>query len=416
MYEEPLKRIASELGPDKSLLLLGSIVFAILFIIFGFGGAVDDVCVFYDYSQKLGAGLPYRDYSLGYPPLSLVIFAIPGLFTNDLYTYSVIFYAITTLFFIATLWIMIKICRLCGYDPKFICIIFIVICAVYYPQAIRKFDLQTAFFMILAIWLFLENKVYSAYLFLVIGAMIKIFPIFVLPVFLIFSLKDREKLKKMLISTVALIAAVALLIILATRFIPFSDLLNFVQYSTNRNFQQESLIGTISLLISDLGGAQSTLILHDYTYDVQSPLCDALRPVWNYVLLAAMGLIYLILAHLEFRRPNQDYTYNERLLVSSFVVMCVFILTYFVFSTQFILWFYTLIPFLVILDVKNRKRLALLIILVAAISASIPTFGFYSSVALARDLLLAMLILFSVSRLADIPLKITLNVKKPRAD
>ena len=100
MYEEPLKRIASELGPDKSLLLLGSIVFAILFIIFGFGGAVDDVCVFYDYSQKLGAGLPYRDYSLGYPPLSLVIFAIPGLFTDDLYTYSVIFYAITTLFFI----------------------------------------------------------------------------------------------------------------------------------------------------------------------------------------------------------------------------------------------------------------------------------------------------------------------------
>ena len=60
---------------ERNVLMLGMLILALLYCIYGLDCATSDVIVFYEISEKfLGGEIPYRDFSTGYPPLSLIFF------------------------------------------------------------------------------------------------------------------------------------------------------------------------------------------------------------------------------------------------------------------------------------------------------------------------------------------------------
>lgn len=383
---------------DRRVLLVCAAAFAVFYLAFAFLEPKDEVVLFFDYSQRFDAGeLPYRDFNTGYPPLALAFILAPGLFTDSIHVYFAVYAAVDTVFMFLTLWVILRICRRFGCSNVLAAVAYMAVTLIYYNQAIRKFDIGAAFFMALAVMLFLERRHALAYPMALIGGLIKFFPMLVIPVFLVLTIGDRKAYRGTIIG-VAVCAATVLgaLAALALAGFDLSSVTYFMEENASRGFQEESMVGSASIVICRLLGMDYGFIYSNYTNDVDNAICNALQDFWFPVTVACYLAVILFGAYYVLRReaPPEGEDLFKATAALCFASVVVFILANKVFSTTYIQWFYPFIPLLACL--RGRADYVWFLafcVAVAAISWSTPTFGCRYGLLVFRDLLLLYLAL-----------------------
>ena len=385
---------------ERNVLMLGMLILALLYCIYGLDCATSDVIVFYEISEKfLGGEIPYRDFSTGYPPLSLIFFMFPRLFTSDINTYAAIFAAVNTVMFFLTLYCLVKICSMRNINRTVVSVLFLLMVSLYYEAAIRKFDASVGLFVVLSIFLFLKRKYFWATTAAFAGAMIKIAPALLIPVFLIISIRCKECRKGVLASTAlcAIIVLFAVTVLVIAGF-DIGAITQFIESNSTRGFHQESTVAAVAMLIAKLGGPPFSMVESNYTYDVSAPLCDALVDIWTYVMIIAVILVLMILAYAVSKKGVGE-TGEEQLkmiVAGTLATMIVFLLFSKVFSTQFILWIYPLI----VLFAGYRNRCGTIVVCVLSVAMVLLSTSYLGNhkvwILLVRDAILTLFMIESI--------------------
>ncbi|MBR2255127.1 MAG: DUF2029 domain-containing protein [Candidatus Methanomethylophilaceae archaeon] len=305
-----------------------------------------DVYVFQEYASSILHGyVPYRDFTVEFPPCALIFYVIPGLVSlgDPGYFYS---YAIeTSVFVVLTFVLSLKMLGKVADDRAKIVfsVFFGVFLCIYLTNLVWKFDIFPVFFTCLGVYLFLHGNCRIAYLAVVFASLIKFYPAIVLLFFLACDLcrRDREgnrsALEGVAVSAVALVAAMAPFLIAG---VSAGDLASMFAFHSERGFQIESTVGVAVQFLSDLGIGDYEVVPNHGTFDVVSPVTDMLSPIWHYVTAAAVISILAYIFFL-FRERGLPADRAERMWFMSAAVsllLLTFMLTNKVFSTQYLAW------------------------------------------------------------------------------
>ncbi len=187
-----------------------------------------------------------------------------------------------------------------------------------------QFDVLPTLFVLLSVYFLFEKKNLASAVSLAVGIGYKIFPVLLLPFFIIFSLKSNGR-KATMIYVIVLVAAVAVL------FAPFFLPQNF-------KYLFEGVSGLSQRSMSYVGSSVSYI---EY-------LTLNLNLLSNYNFLYVFVPLYLVLVFLSVKFVKDFNTLN----LSIIVVLLLLYVTYNTMHPQFLLW---VIPFLLIEYERNQK-------------------------------------------------------------
>lgn len=331
----------------------------------GYSPPRDDVINFYNHAEAMKGGLlPYKDFEFEFPPFSLIFFLIPGLFTSDLTTYASIFGVEVVVFILIGLYFMLKICEKTRINRVLVAIVYLALVLIYFTDMMKKFDVIPMALMVASIYFFIERKFGIAYGLMMFAALVKIYPLLAIPIFLIINcLENVERHRSSIFRGVVACVVVGLVSVIPLMMmsVPFADIMSFVSFHTDRGFQVESVAGAIIQALGLMGWTSFYIVGAHYTWDVAGPLSDAILPYWNYVYVLSILAVFLLVAIYMFKkRECSGPGWNPCSLMSMIMlVVLVFILTNKVFSTQYMIWVF---PFLSILPFIARNwRIALVV-------------------------------------------------------
>lgn len=375
---------------ERKMALLMLILFLIEFVLLVvFIPANNDVAVFFDQSQQFKDGTLFIDGAFSeYPPLAWAVILFPGLFTDDFQIYFIIFAGIDLVCMFLTGLLLMKICRgRTAYLPILI-VVYITITMLYMDQAIFKFDIVTVLLMAISIYGFVNRRYHVAMVFAVLGASIKLFPVLLLPVFIIMHLREREELKRLLKAMATVFAVASLLLAVLLLFGVDSELLfGFITYQSDRGFHEESVFGTITVIICKLFNITTTYSERYHALDIHNIICDTVIGYWTMIMAAVLLITLCVLVYERFRMDEG----KERFVFfaqSATILFLVFIMINKVFSTQFIQWLYPL--FIMLLCYLGRRQtIAMSVVFIVIVSLS----RIYLAISY-RDMDIAQCILF----------------------
>ena len=350
----------SECERKMALVMLLSVVIAQI-ICLVFIPANNDVMVFFDYSQQFKAGTLFDGGAFSeYPPLAWIVILLPGLFSSDFTVYFIIFSGIDVVCMFITGMLLMRICRERTKYLPILMLTYIAMTLLYFDQAIFKFDIVAVFLMTLSIDRFINRRYCMAVTFAVIGAFIKLFPVLLLPVFLIILLGNREELRCFLKGTVTVIGVVVLLLAVLLLSGVHSDILfGFISFQGDRGFHHESVFGTFTVIICMLFGIETSYPEAYHTLDIKNVICDVAIGYWTIIMAVVMLLALCAIIYERSRLRNEDDKRRFIFLISSStILMLSFIIINKVFSTQFIQWLYPL--FVMMLCYRDMKQTAIL--------------------------------------------------------
>ncbi|HYC20519.1 MAG TPA: glycosyltransferase 87 family protein, partial [Candidatus Bathyarchaeia archaeon] len=202
-------------------------IFGVLFHLYLTPNA--DIGLYLADASKLASGLlPYRDFTLEYPPLSLIFFGLPRVITSSDALYTKVFQFELLVFDIIGLVLIFDIARRLGEAPwKALSIYTLAVLAVG-PIIIQTFDIIPAVMTLAAIYLFWLEKHNASWAVLALGTLTKIYPIVIAPIFFIIYFKNRQ-FKQMRNGAVTFLA-VCLITILPFIILGSGSILNLVSY------------------------------------------------------------------------------------------------------------------------------------------------------------------------------------------
>jgi len=343
--------------------------------------------------------MPYKDFTVGYPPFALIFFLIPSIFTSDLNTYVVLFGAEMVILALIALYFMLKLAEKAKMNKYAVTILYMAFILIYFNQMIKKFDIAVMMLTIISIYMFCEKRYVSSYAMMTIAVFTKVYPIFLIPVLVIMNLtnKDDPKRKKNALrglTTFVVIMAMPVLIFLLMDG-SFDSLISLLYSQSDRGFQVESIIGVIIQCLGDLKFTTVNIVPSCETYDVISPISNSIIKIWPILFIGAILIIYaLIYNHARKNRLTSTYREDLRnIAMYSTAVLIIFILVNKVFSTQYIIWLYPLLPFLIVIDDKKANIsiavLSVVVVVLSSLIVKIGTFGdTFVIVNIIRDIML----------------------------
>lgn len=144
-----------------------------------------DLFFYFNWADKFFQGLvPYKDYFLEYPPGAFLVFLFPRLFSSDFSLYILIFSAMMAIFFFLQTDFLLKSWQKTK-KGKFWLGTFVLSSALLLPLSLMRFDLVPPLLILGATVLLFKGSVFKSGIFLAMATAVKIFPIILLPFFVI---------------------------------------------------------------------------------------------------------------------------------------------------------------------------------------------------------------------------------------
>ncbi|MCL4473404.1 MAG: DUF2029 domain-containing protein [Actinobacteria bacterium] len=335
-------------------LLAQLVIWSAVFEVFWYGDrSITDTPVYYQYASRIAQGMfPYRDFSLEYPPVAVLLFSLPRLISGPDYTWFVFAFEAEMLAFSCGIVVVLSIIawrqwqsigKLAGvlgtYTIFLLCLGSIVE---------LRFDLAAAFLILASVACFITDRRLAAWLLLGVGIMTKIIPVLIAPIFLISHFRRRQY--NQMISGPALMLVAALAIAIPFLIAAPEGLANAFLYHVERPLQLESTWSTPLLLMAKYSG-YSVSIMNSYgSHNVFSSLSNTLAmlsgPVTILVMLFSYGVYW--------RRSRGDSPLqwdSSQVIRFAVLTIAIFIFGGKVFSPQFLIWLLPLIPL-----IKGRDR------------------------------------------------------------
>ena len=342
----------------RQLIIFGIIHALILLLLFNSGiyhnsSLTGDVTEFFKYSSKIVHGsLPYRDFAVEYPPLALVCFTIPRLVASTLSAYHWAFAVEILVFDLIALFLLSKLSRGLGINQITTLVIYTLLLTGIGPLLIYRFDLIPAVMVLACLYAFSRGKYGLAWAILALGAMTKIYPIVIAPIFLIYELSQHRY--KEVLKEIGLFALIAEIIIAPGFFISPAGFINSFLVQTHRGLQLESTYSSFILLLQNLGltkvyiESAGPLIA---SMDVISPAAGFLSEIAWFVMVLALILIYWLFYRRHSNKTG-DISPNTQpdmvnIIYYSFLAILMFIIASNVFSPQYLIWFFPIAPLVV---------------------------------------------------------------------
>jgi Gpi18-like mannosyltransferase len=305
--------------------------------------------VYFDTSSSVLKGsLPYRDFTLEYPPFALFFFILPRLFTSNFHVYAVLFDMEIFLSDLVGLYLVYRIARYAGEAPWKMLAIYSAGILAMGPIVAELYDIFPAIMVLLSLYCFWIGRHKTAWFVLSVGVVTKIYPAAIAPVFLFYYVRNRQY--RRIWSGLLVFAATGLALMVPFIATTPGGLLSFINYHVQRGTQIESTYGAFLLFAGKLGSTLAHLAFGNGAWNVTGPLADTLAAVSPFITLLFLLMSYWLI----FRRLEPGKSRISELGTHSLLVIAVILFTSKVLSPQYLIWLFPLLPVL-----AGRQRYAI---------------------------------------------------------
>lgn len=334
--------------------------------------------VFSGYAENIKNGLvPYKDFVVEFPQGCIIIYLLPGLFSDSLESYFYVFAGLTILLATAIIYFTLG----CINENKakiFVTASFILLIIIYTDFFI-KFDSFAVIFALLALIAFSKKKYALAYGLATFAAMVKIYPALIVGMFFLINLFDKNAERKIKPILTGMVSSAFVFAVLVLPYMvcgaDLQDIFVWISFHGDRGYHLESTIGIIVEFLGDIGIGSYTIVEKYNTYDVSSPITDALVDYSMMITLGCLAIVIGVIAIHLLRKGlgTTDAEIFRNLVIYSFTLILMFMLSNKVFSTVYILW---LIPMYFWLgttkSIQRTKAMCIITVAIFAISTIRP--------------------------------------------
>ena len=324
-------------GPAIALgLVLLTISWGLLHVGFWHRNPIIDTPVYQGYGEKIVDGkVPYRDFSVEYPPAALPLFVLPALADDE--DYGSAFELLMWTCAVATIVLLAVTLSAAGAGTArlYTATAFAGIAPLLLGSVIlTRFDLWPAALAAGALAALVSGRDRLGLGVLGLATAAKLFPAVLLPIALAWVARRRGPREAAL--GLAVFAAVIVAIVLPFAILSPGGVVHSLTAQLGRPLQIESLGAAILLAAHQLGLYDPTVVSTHGSQNLSGSLPDALAAVQTALQLVALVAVWLLFAR---GRPDR-----ERLLVASAAAVVAFIAFGKVLSPQFLIWLLPLVP------------------------------------------------------------------------
>ncbi|WP_353721578.1 hypothetical protein [Dyadobacter sp. 676] len=334
--------LRKRLFPPRFMYLL--IVFYLVlegyYLIFRFNAHIQDLTLYRDTAVKmLGGQVPFRDFKLEYPLLSLLPILIPGILSNladgSFHSYVAWFMAQNLLLGLLMARIIGKMDPAGKALPRYMAALLLSL-----PVFLFRFDSFPALLTILAIGYAMRRPFLSGMSWATATAA-KLYPIVLIPVFGLYYLSEKSwyKLARQAGGCVVITGVVAGFSVLAG----MGGVSDFMHYHMLRGIQVESVAGGVMLLLESTGIVKLDIAHSFGAMHLVTPLAASVLQVID-VVIPACFLAMLAYVAWAFRAGTRAGR-AARLIPAAAAQILLFILLNKVLSPQYLIWLLPLISF-----------------------------------------------------------------------
>ena len=310
------------------------------------GRAIVDTPVYQRYGDAVvdSAAVPYRDFSLEYPPGALPVFIIPSLGPADHYRTAfeilmllcgagaVALVAVTLVSVGASTGRLFAATAFAGLAPLALG-----------PVVLTRFDLWPAMLTVGAVAALVRGRDRLAFAVLGIAVAAKLYPAVLLPIALAYV--GRQRGGREALAGLGVFAVVLALVLLPFAVLAPDGLAHALERQTGRPLQIESLGAALLLALHQVGSYEPTVVSSFGSQNLVGGLPDALATLLTVLqILAVVGVWLLFASHRGWR---------EELLAAWAVAIAALVAFGKILSPQFLIWLIPLVPL-----VGGRRGLA----------------------------------------------------------
>lgn len=349
------KKIALQLkeyfsSPSRQLLLFGLIHSLILVFWLNFSSFEirihPDVELYFEYAELMFSGeLPYRDFGVEYPPLALLFLLIPRLFSANLAGYADVFAVLMLMFDLLGLFFTSRLSRRLGLGHFTTLSIYTIAFFILGDIVINRFDIIPAVLSLGAVYYFLNHKNKTAWFFLALGVLSKLYPAVLAPLFALPHIRKREF--RPLVRGLAVFSITGLALVLPFLIASPDGFFDFISFHSDRGLQLESGYASLLMFGNMLGLIPVEIVLSYSSVDIWAPASDFLVSASTFITVAAVFTCYWF----YFRQVADKNNSSSSLACFTVGVLALLLVSAKIFSTQFVIWLYPFIPL-----IDNRMR------------------------------------------------------------
>lgn len=314
-----------------------------------------DVSVVHSYFQTLPQKhLPYRDISFEYPPLLIFPMLLPRILANNYVEYCRYLAALLSLVYLCILFTAYKIWKeIPSIDrisfSKFL--LYSLLAILLLGQIfVTRLDIFPNFVYLMGIYSFLKKRWYQSFFWIAVGFFTKGYSILLAPLFSIMLLKQ----KKYKVLTFCLLG-ISFLIIggnFLLGYITQGHYFDSLKFHAIRGLQIESTYSTFWMLLGPLLGERLFCYSDHNCANLGSAHIHWILMGSKIIFPLFLACFYLYLSKKIYKKPITSSEQNVIILESSCLLLFLSILTFKVFSAQFIIW---LIPIYFLMPLAKQK-------------------------------------------------------------
>ncbi len=285
------------------------------------------------YSRHL---IPYRDYSFEYPPVALIFFLVPRLFSWNLESFHIAYGLCATGAFFIGLYYTFKIADYFGASHKLVAISAIATILSMHLFIISRYDIFPAVLIIISLSKYLERKYATAFFIISIAAMLKLYPALAIAVYLLPFILKSEWVQ--VIKSISICIVVFIVCELPFLLLDSSSAFSYLSYHSARGIQVESVIASFIELYHYFDQTCCSVIENYGSENLWGPLPDLIVPyVAPAMILAFVVFILWLVFELKHVSINQNRV--DRIIPLSVAVMIlIFVVFNKVYSAQYGIW------------------------------------------------------------------------------
>ena len=288
--------------------------------------------------------MPYSGYTFEYPPFTLVIFLIPKLLSWDLDSFRFSFCIFAGLFYCLFSHFTLKITDRFNIRRFYVMAFILAMILFSHEFAVARNDIFAVALVTISMYLFLEKRYVPSSVVLALAIMIKIYPIILVPVFMIILISRKEW------KSSAVFLAVSALICLLIE-LPFiindpSTAFAYLTYHSDRGLQVEGVASSVLLIVDMFVPIIDSIAINYGSSELAGQIPDMVAGCLDIIQVVAMVAVIALSAY-HLYRHREDDPFRSLALVSLMMIMT-FITFSKVYSAQYMLWILALIPFVYI--------------------------------------------------------------------
>ena len=348
------------------IIAFATVIFAIALIITDFltGGFDDpsvsfsDVAHYYkNISEITDKHLwPYSETPLEYPPFTLVVFLIPKLAVWVWPIYHIAYDLFAGFAFVVFAYLLYRIYQILGKELYPVLTYIVLITVICNQMVFDRNDIFAAAFITGALYLCLKDRVCLPAVLIACAAMIKIYPVVLVPIFMLFFVSKREWKNAFMFMIVS--GLVCLLMELPFMIYDLGTSFSWVTYHSGRGLQVEGVVSSFVVMANFFVPCIDSIYLDDsQSITLHGEFPDAVASVMDKVMIIMMVLAIVLMAVRAYRRGSKGMKEDFRLLAMMSLLMVMTFITFSkVYSAQYSLWMLTLVPFIVSKGTESDDR------------------------------------------------------------